>query len=50
MTAFDDLHTFARSFRRTVWRRSGDLHRARLIMTRQYVLTSKRKARYECRP
>lgn len=45
MTALDDLQTLARSFRRTMWRRSGDLHRARLIMTRQYIKTSSRKAR-----
>lgn len=45
MTAIDDLRTFARSFQRTMWRRSGDLHRARLIMSRQYIKTSSRKAR-----
>lgn len=45
MTALDDLNTFARSFRRNLWRQSGKFHRTRLLVTGQYVLTSKRKAR-----
>lgn len=45
MTAINDLRTFARSFQRSMWRRSGDLHRARLLATRTYIKTSSRKAR-----
>ena len=45
MTVLDDLRTFARSFQRTMWRRSGDFHRARLLVTRAYIKTSSRKAR-----
>ena len=45
MTALDDLATFARSFRRTIWRRSGGFHRARLLVSRQYIKTNSRKAR-----
>lgn len=45
MTTLDDLRTFARSFQRTMWRRSGDFHRCRLIVTGEYIKTSSRKAR-----
>lgn len=45
MTAIDDLQTFARSFRRMTRYWAGNRHRARLIMTRQYIKTSSRKAR-----
>ena len=45
MTAIDDLRTFARSFQRSMWRRSGDLHRARLLATQAYIKTGSRKAR-----
>lgn len=45
MTALDDLATFARSFRRTMWRRSGDFHRYRLIVTGEYMKTSSREER-----
>lgn len=42
MTIARDFTYLAQSLRRSMWRHSGKLHRTRLLVTGQYVKTSRR--------